>query len=155
MNYQAIRAAIESPLIAAFNTQVPAIPVYCDNVINYDEDAVDEFVNVCLQFGNTTEKTLTTSHKYVRGIVVVRIYSQKGQGAARNQALAGIAYNVLDTLNNTAKTTSGVYIRLDSIDGPTFAPDFGGTVPDQQSRRAFTPYFVSRLETGFQATIIS
>lgn len=154
MNYQTIRAAIEAPMIAAYNALVPAIPVYCDNVINYDVDAVDEFVHMNVQFGLTTELALTTNHKYVRGIVVVRIHSQKGQGAGRNQTLATTAYNVLDTLNNTAKTASGVYIRLGSIDGPSFAPDFGGNTPDQQSRRAFTPYFISRLETSFQATVI-
>lgn len=154
MNYQAIRATFEAPLIAAYNGLNPSIPVYCDNVINYDGDAVDEFVHVNFQFGLTTEQALTTNHKYVRGIIVVRIHTQKGQGPGRNQALAATAYNVLDTLNNTAKTSSGVYVRMGSIDGPTFSPTFAGTVPDQQSRRAFTPYFISRIKAGFQATII-
>lgn len=155
MNYQVIRAAIEAPMIAAYNALSPAIPVYCDNVINYDVDAVDEFIHLNIQFGLTTETTLTTSHEYIRGVVVVRIHTQKGQGAGRNQTLATTAYNVLNTINNTPKSTSGVYLRLGAIDGPSFAPDFGGNTPDQQSRRAFTPYFISRLEAGFQATIIS
>lgn len=154
MNYQPIRAALEAPLIAAYNGLNPAIPVYCDNVINYDVDAVDEFVNVDIQFGLTTETALTTNHKYVRGVILVRVHTQKGQGAGRNQTLASTAYNVLDTLNNTAKTSSGVYIRIGAIDGPSFSPSFAGTTPDQQSRRAFTPYFISRIEAGFQATII-
>jgi len=154
MNYQLIRAAFEAPLIAAYNALNPSIPVYCDNVINYDVDAVDEFVHVNLQFGLTTETALTTNHKYARGIIVVRVHTQKGQGAGRNQTLTTTAYNVLDTLNNTAKTASGVYVRLGAIDGPSFSPSFTGTVPAQQSRRAFTPYFISKIEAGFQATII-
>lgn len=154
MNYQLVRAAIEAPMIAAYNALSPAIPVYCDNVINYDVDAVDEFVHLNVQFGLTTETALTTNHKYVRGIAVVRVHTQKGQGPARNQTLITTAYNVFEALNNTAKTASGIYIRLGAIDGPSFAPDFGGNTPDQQSRRAFTPYFISRLETRFQATII-
>lgn len=154
MNYQSIRAALEAPIIAAYNGLNPSIPVYCDNVINYDVDAVDEFVNVDIQFGLTTETALTTNHKYVRGVILVRVHTQKGQGAGRNQTLASTAYNVLDTLNNTAKTSSGVYIRIGAIDGPSFSPSFAGTTPDQQSRRAFTPYFISRIEAGFQATII-
>lgn len=154
MNYQTIRAAIEAPMIAAYNALSPAIPVYCDNVINYDVDTVDEFIHMNVQFGLTTQTALTTNHKYARGIVVVRVHSQKGQGAGRNQTLATTAYNVLETLNNTAKPPSGVYVRLGALEGPSFAPDFGGTTPDQQSRRAFTPYFISRIEASFQATII-
>lgn len=154
MNYQTVRAALETPIIAAYNALSPAIPVYCDNVINYDVDSVDEFIHMNVQFGLTTETALTTNHKYVRGIVVFRIHTQKGQGASRNQTLATTAYNVLDTLNSTPKPSTGIYIRVAGIDGPSFAPDFGGNVPDQQSRRAFTPYFISRLEARFQATII-
>jgi hypothetical protein len=155
MNYQSIRAAVETPLIATYNALSPAVPVYFDNVFNLDSDAVAEFVDVNIQFGLTTEQTLTTANNYVRGIVVVRVYTPKGKGASRNQSLADRAFTVFETLNSTAKPASGVYVRLTSIEGPSFSPDFGGQVPDQQSRRAFTPFFVSRIEASFQATILS
>lgn len=155
MNYQTIRAALEGPLVATYNALSPAVPVYFDNVFNYDSDAVDEFIDVSIQFGVTTEQTLTTSHDFVRGVIVVRVFTRKGKGASRNQTLVNNAFTVLETLNNAAKPSTGVYIRLGSIDGPSFSPDFGGQVPDQQSRRAFTPFFVSRIEAGFQATVLS
>ena len=155
MNYQAIRAALEGPLVASYNALSPAVPVYFDNVFNYDSDAVDEFVDINIRFGLTTEQTLTTSHDFVRGIIVVQVFTRKGKGASRNQTLANSAFTVLQTLNDTAKPSTGVYVRLGAIDGPSFSPGFGGQVPDQQSRRAFTPFFVSRIDAGFQATVLS
>jgi hypothetical protein len=155
MNYQSIRAALEAPLVASYNALNPAVPVYFDNVFNDTTDAVDEFVDVNIQFGLTTEQTLIRTDKYVRGIVVVRVYTPKGKGASRNQTLASRAFTVFETLNSTPKPATGVFVRLNSIDGPAFSPDFGGQVPDQQSRRAFTPFFVSRIEAAFQATILS
>ena len=155
MNYQAIRAAIEAPLIATYNALNPAVPVYFDNVFNFDTDAVDEFVDVNIQFGLTTEETLTTSHNHARGILVVRVYTPKGKGASRNQTLADRAFTVIETINNTAKPATGIYLRVGAVNGPAFSPDFGGQVPDQQSRRAFTPFFVSRIEAPFQAMVLS
>lgn len=151
MNYQTIRAALESPLLTAYNNLTPSVPVYFDNVLNTASDATDEFVEVNVQFGLTTEPTLTTSSNFVRGIIVVRVYSQKGIGPARNQTLVDTAFTTLQTLNDTAKTDSGVYIRLGSIDGP----NFGTGSTDQESRIAFTPFFISRVETSFTAQILS
>lgn len=155
MNYQAVRKTIEGPLVSAFNTLDPAIPVYFDNVTNYDETSADEFVHVNLQFSLTNEPTLSSDFDYIRGVVVIRIHTPKGKGAARNQSLMNTAFTVLRTLNTTAKPASGTYVRIGSINGPSFSPTFGGTTPDQQSRRAFTPSFMSRIEAGFQAQVIS
>lgn len=152
MNYQAIRAVLESPLLTAYNNLVPAVPVYFDNVMNDGADSAEEFVHVNIQFGLTTETSLSSSLNYVRGVVVIRTYTPKGRGPARNQELVNIAVNAIQTINNTPKSPSGIYLRTGAIEGPTFSPDFAGSIPDQQSRRAFTPFFVSRIETGFQAT---
>ena len=155
MNYQSIRAALEARLLTAYNDLDPAVPVYFDNVFNDDADSADEFVHINIQFGMTTETALTTSHDMVRGTIVIRTYTPKGRGPARNQTLVDTAFTTLNTINNTAKANSGVYMRLGSISGPTFSPSFAGTTPDQQSRRAFTPFFISRIEAGFQAQVIS
>lgn len=155
MNYQAIRAVLESPLLTAYNNLVPAVPVYFDNVMNDGADSAEEFVHVNIQFGLTTETSLSSSLDYVRGIVVIRTYTPKGRGPARNQELVNIAVSAIQTINDTTKSSGGIYLRTGSIEGPTFSPDFAGTTPDQQSRRAFTPFFVSRIETGFQATEIT
>lgn len=155
MNYQAIRAVFETPLLTAYNSLSPAVPVYFDNVMNDGADSAEEFVDINIQFGLTTESTLTTSHDMVRGVIVIRTYTPKGRGPARNQTLINVATTALQTVNATPKPASGVYVRTGSIDGPAFSPDFGGTTPDQQSRRAFTPFFISRIEAGFQAQVIS
>lgn len=155
MNYQAIRAVFETPLLTAYNSLSPAVPVYFDNVMNDGADSAEEFVDINIQFGLTTESTLTTSLDMVRGVIVIRTYTPKGRGPARNQTLVNVATTALQTINATPKPASGVYVRTGSIEGPAFSPDFGGTTPDQQSRRAFTPFFISRIEAGFQVQVIS
>jgi hypothetical protein len=155
MEYQKIRAALETPLLAAYAVLTPPVPVYFSNVLNSDVDSEDEFVQVTLGFGLTTEPALSTNHTYARGVLVVRVYTPKGKGAARNQVLTQKAFDALQVFNSTPKSNTGVYVRTGSIDGPTFSPEFDGTTPDQQSRRAFTPFYVSRLETSFQATVLS
>ncbi len=155
MNYQAIRAVFETPLLTAYNSLSPAVPVYFDNVMNDGADSAEEFVDINIQFGLTTENSLTTSLDMVRGVIVIRTYTPKGRGPARNQTLINVATTALQTINATPKPATGVYVRTGSIDGPSFSPDFGGTTPDQQSRRAFTPFFISRIEAGFQAQVIS
>lgn len=151
MNYQAIRAAFEAPLLATFGAQVPAIPVYFDNVTNSFVDSVDEYVTVNIQFGITNEPTLTNSVDHARGVIVVRIHTAKNKGPARNQQLVSLAVDALETINATPKPSTGVYARTGTIDGPSF----GVGTSDQESRRAFTPFFISRVETSFQATVLS
>jgi hypothetical protein len=151
MNYQAIRAKFESPLHTAYGALSPAVPIYFDNTLNTISDAESEFIHVNLQFGITTEPTLSTDFDYIQGTIVVRAFTEKGRGASRNQTLINTAVSELRSLSNTAKTESGIYIRTGSINGPSFGT--GST--DQESRVAFTPYFISRIDTTFTAQVIS
>lgn len=155
MNYQAVRAVFETPLLTAYNSLSPAVPVYFDNVMNDGVDSAEEFVDINIQFGLTTDSALITSLDHIRGVIVIRTYSPKGRGPARSQALINVATTALQTINNTAKPSTGAFVRTGPIEGPSFSPDFGGTTPDQQSRRAFTPFFISRIEAGFRAEVIS
>jgi hypothetical protein len=155
INYQAVRAVLEAPLLTAYNGLTPAVPVYFDNVMNDGSDSAKEFVDVNIQFGLTTETALTGNPDYVRGVIVIRTYTPKGKGPARNQTLVNIAGTVLQQINNQPKSSTGIYLRTGSIDGPAFSPDYGGTTPDQQSRRAFTPFFISRISAAFQAQVLS
>ncbi len=141
MNYQDVRAKFEAPLATAYGALSPAVPIYFDNFVDVLSDTVDEFVHVNIQFGLTTESTLTTSHDQIRGVIVVRVFTEKGKGPARNQTLLNTATTSIQTINNTAKTSSGVYAKTGSLEGPTFTDE--------------GPFFVSRIETGFQATFIS
>lgn len=143
MNYQKIRAAVENPLLTAFSDLTPAIPVYFDNITAVPPNTTTEYVRVNVTFGVTNEPTLTSSVDNARGAVVIRIFTEKGRGPARNQTLLTTAVNVLETLNDTAKTNSGVYFRLGDINGPTF------------STTEESPHFMGRIETAYVATVLS
>jgi hypothetical protein len=143
MNYQAIRAAVENPLLSAFNALVPPVPVYFDNITAAPANTTTEHVKVNLTFGLTNEPMLVGSMDNARGAVVIRIFTEKGKGPARNQTLITTAVNVLETLNNTAKPSTGVYFRVGEINGPTF------------SATEASPLFMGRIETSYVATVLS
>jgi len=143
MNYQKIRAAIESPLLTAFNNLTPSVPVYFDNITAVPPNTTTEYVRVNVTFGITNEPTLTSSVDFARGAIVIRIFSEKGRGPARNQTLVTTAVDVLETINETAKTSSGVFFRVGEIEGPSF------------SSNETSPHFSSQIEAGYRATVLS
>jgi hypothetical protein len=143
MNYQAIRAALENPLLTAFNSLVPAVPVYFDNITAVPPNTTTEYVRINITFGITNEPTLTSSVDNARGALIIRIFTEKGRGPARNQTLLTTAVNVLENLNNTAKTNSGTFMRLGEINGPTF------------SSTDAAPHFVGRIDTSWVATVLT
>ena len=141
MNYQAIRAAIENPMLTAFNDLSPSVPVYFDNITAVPPNTTTEYVRINVTFGITNEPTLTSSIDYARGAVVIRVFTEKGRGPARNQTLLTTAVGVLEKLNDTAKTDTGVFFRVSQIEGPTFSAD------------ETSPHFMGRIETGYTATV--
>lgn len=143
MNYQAIRGAIEQPLLDAFDALSPSVPVYFDNITAAPKNTTTEYVRVGVTFGITNEPTLTGSVDFARGSIVIRVFTEKGKGPARNQTLLTTAVNVLETLNETAKTNSGVFFRVSELRGPSFSAE-------EQS-----PHFVGRIDTGYKATVLS
>ena len=143
MNYQAIRASMENPLLTAFNNLVPAVPVYFDNITAVPPNTTTEYVRVNITFGITNEPTLTSSVDNARGALVIRLFTEKGRGPARNQELVTTAVNVLETINNTSKTTTGVFVKVGEINGPTFS------ATDE------SPHFVGRIDTGYVATVLT
>ena len=143
MNYQAIRAAVENPILTAFTNLSPAVPVFFDNITAAPLGSVTDYVLVNIIFGITNETTLNSSVDNAKGSIVIRVYSEKGKGPARSQTLITTAVGVLETLNDTAKTNSGVFFRTGDIDGPTFS-----TTEDP-------PLFEGRIDTSYIATVIS
>ena len=85
MNYQSIRAQVENPLLTAFGALSPAIPVYFDNITAVPPNSTTEYVRVNITFGATNDPTLTSSVDNARGSVIIKIFTQKGEGPARNQ----------------------------------------------------------------------
>lgn len=143
MNYQAIRASMENPLLTAFNNLVPAVPVYFDNITAVPPNTTTEYVRVNITFGITNEPTLTSSVDNARGALVIRLFTEKGRGPARNQELVTTAVDVLETINNTSKTTTGVFVKVGEINGPIFS------ATDE------SPHFVGRIDTGYVATVLT
>lgn len=141
MNYQSIRAKIEGPLLTAYNSQVPAIPVYFDNITAVPPDPPSEYVRVNVTFGLTTESTLDGSLDHARGALIVRCFAPKSAGPARCQQLIQLAKETIDTINSTRKTSTSTYIRTGSITGPSFQS------PDN------SPHFIGKIETGWQASV--
>ena len=141
MNFQAVRSKFEAPLATAYGALSPAVPIYFDNLSNALANAGDEFVHVNLQFGEVSESALTTMHDQIRGSIVIRVFAEKGKGPARSQTLIDTAFTAIETINNTGQPTSGIHVRTGEVTGPTFADD--------------RPFFVSTIETNFQATVIS
>ena len=143
MNYQAIRASMENPLLTAFNNLSPAVPVYFDNITAVPPNTTTEYVRVNITFGLTNEPTLTSSVDNARGALVIRLFTEKGRGPARNQELVTTAVNVLETINTTSKTTTGVFVKVGEINGPSFS------ATDE------SPHFVGRIDTGYVATVLT
>ena len=143
MNYQSIRAAVENPMLTAFSGLSPSVPVFFDNITAAPVGSVTEYVRVNITFGITNEVTLTSSVDTARGAIIIRVNSEKGKGPARNQTLVTTAVNVLETLNNAAKTNTGVYFKTGNIDGPTF------------STTENPPLYEGRIDTSFVATVLS
>lgn len=141
MNYQGVRAKFEEPMKTAYAALSPAVPVFFDNFGDVVSDADSEFVYVNIQFGITTQASLTNQFDQIQGIVTVRAFAEKNKGPARSQTLINTAFTSLQTINNTGQPTSGIYVRTGEITGPAFEDD--------------RPFFISRIETNFQATVIS
>ena len=143
MNYLSIREQVENPLLTAFGALSPAVPVFFDNITSAPLNSTSEYVRVNVTFGLTNEPTLTSSVDNARGAIVIRIFTEKGRGPSRNQTLITTAVDVLETLNNGTKGTTGTYFKVGAIDGPSFSSD------------EEAPLFMSRIETSYVATVLS
>ena len=141
MNYQGIRQAFEIQLNLAYGALSPAVPVFFDKFGDVTSDAASEFVYINIQFGVTTQPGLTAQFDQIQGIVTVRAFAEKDKGPARSQTLINTAFTSIETINNTGQPTSGIHVRTGEVTGPTFEDD--------------RPFFVSTIETNFQATVIS
>ena len=144
MNYQAIRASIEAPLLTAFNCEKPPIPVYFDNITFVPPDPPNEYVRVNLTFGLTTEVALEQSLDYARGALIIRCFAKKGAGPARCQQMIQLAVDVLQELASSKKYATGTFVRIGQITGPDF-PISADT----------ETHFMGRISTGWTATVLS
>ena len=143
MNYQSIRAQVENPLLTAFGALNPAVPIFFDNITAVPANTTTEYVRLNVTFGVTNEPTLSSSVDNAQGAIIIRIFTEKGKGPARNQVLVNTAVGVLETLNNGTKGATGTYLKVGTIDGPSF------------SSTETPPMFMSTIDTSFVATVLS
>ena len=139
MRYQEVRAAVESPVQTAFGALSPAVPVFFDNITAAPANTTTEYVKVSIEFGLTTEQTLEGNLDRIRGSIVVRVYTEKGKGPARNQTLINEAVTTLLSLSASTRAATGIYLRPGAINGPTLSTTEGA------------PHLVGRIDTGFIA----
>ena len=86
---------------------------------------------------------MITSVDHARGSVVIKVFTEKGAGPARNQTLLTTAVGVLETINDGTKGTTGVYLKVGVITGP----DFFTTET--------SPLFMGKISTSYVATVLS
>lgn len=150
-NYQKIRAVIEAPILTAFNSQVPPVPVYFDNVNAVPPDPPKEYVRVNITFGLMQETAISGNLERPRGALVIRCFAAKGGGPARCQELVEIAVNTLKEVANTKRTDSGVFVRIGAINGPVFAGEPIDSVEPSLANQL--PHFMGKISTGWQAVL--
>jgi hypothetical protein len=149
--YQKIRAAIEAPLLVAFNNQVPPVPVFFDNVTAVPPDAPNEYVRVNLTFGVTQQSAITQTLSHPRGALVIRCFAAKGGGPARCQALVSIAADVVSSLARTTRASSKVFVRTGVITGPSFYENMGNSIEPSMSNDYV--HFMGKISTSWHAIL--
>jgi hypothetical protein len=150
-DYQRIRAVIEGPLLTAFNSQVPPVPVYFDNITFVPPDPPNEYVRVNLTFGVMTETAITQSLDRARGALIVRCFAQKNRGPARCQELVSIAALAMRQIGKSQKTNDRVFARVFDLRGPIFPND--SIEPIEPGQSLMIPHFQARIDASWQAII--
>lgn len=150
-DYQKIRAAIEAPLLVAFNNQMPPVPVYFDNVTAVPPDPPSEYIRVNLTFSLMQQLAITQTLSHPRGALVIRCFAAKGGGPARCQELVSIAAQVLSGLSRTTRTSSGVFVRTGVIAGPSFYEGMGDSIEPSMSNQY--PHFMGKISTDWHAIL--
>lgn len=150
-DYQKIRAAIEAPLLVAFNNQVPPVPVYFDNVTAVPPDSPDEYIRVNLTFGLTQQPAITQTLSHPRGALVIRCFAAKGGGPARCQELVSIAADVVSGLARTTRANSKVFVRTGVITGPSFYENMGNSIEPSMSNDYV--HFMGKISTSWHAIL--
>lgn len=150
-DYQKIRAAIEAPLLAAFNNQTPPIPVFFDNVTAVPPDAPKEYVRVNLTFGLMQQSGIAQSLSHPRGALVIRCFAAKGGGPARCQELVSMAADVVSGLAKTTRVDSKVFVRAGVITGPSFYENMGNSVEPSMANDYV--HFMGKISTSWHAVL--
>jgi len=120
MNLQAIRGVIETPVINALAALDVPVPVFVDNQAYTDDGSQKEYALIRINFTQTTDATLSSFAKRVRGLLVFEYYGPKDIGPFRAQEVTSAALLAVSTINSSVHPAEGAYASIGSIDGPRF-----------------------------------
>ena len=116
MTLQAIRSAIEQPVITAF----APVPTFVENQQYTDNDARSEFALVRLQWGLMNELSIgCRPGELIRGVLVVELFTAKGEGPGRAQDVILPVMQALCGFNGM-QTGADPRITLGQLNGPSF-----------------------------------
>jgi hypothetical protein len=142
-NLQSIRAAYELPIQNALDSLQPPIPVYFDNQLYDENDSETEFAVLEIGFGDMTVLNMLPcgDSEWIRGLLVLNIYTPKGIGPGRAQEAAQVVWGALDLFNKGFSQTKGVTARITNVTGPRLF-----ALPNR-------PLFAARISTGIRARV--
>lgn len=132
MTLQTLRSIVEQPVIQALASAVPPVPVNVANQFRPRNDALTEFADVRVQWGETTTPAIGCApSELMRGVLVVELFTAKGDGPGRAQDVITPVLQALAGFNRLA--VSGTLVTVGPVNGPSF------TALDQR------PYFMTRI----------
>ena len=141
MSLQSIRRFFEKPIAASITSVDTSIKVLTDNQTYVDNDAAAQFALIRVSFGNTAVQTFCEPMERIEGAIVIELYTPKGEGPGRAQALATAITRTLYRFPRHKTNRSGERVsgRINNVSGPSFTPLDG------------KPHLLTRLSCGFQA----
>ncbi len=110
---QSVGRGFESVIEAALLPY--GVPAVHGNQFTDDVGNLDEFAVLSLAFGETTEVALAGQLQNVRGVLVVELYTRKGEGPGRSQEVLASIMRALNALE------SGSVARITGMEGPSFS----------------------------------
>lgn len=121
---QAIRRTVEQPIEDALLALDPSIPSFTSNEFYDEDDALSEFALLRLSFGLMNLLDIGCQTEFIRGSMVVEVYTPKGEGPGRGQDAAVAVLRAIAPMRGLrpAERQAEVVTRVGVVQGPTFTP---------------------------------
>ncbi len=120
MSFQTIRALIETRINDAYQALATPVPIVFDNV--QEEAPGSEYVVLTIDYTSTTEPVLCQSEssiEVIRGNIQLAIYTPRGTGMGRLEALGSTGLIVLNSLKSSSlPDPDGVKCQVGTTLGP-------------------------------------
>ena len=140
---QAIRWYFEKPIMDALGGLAPSVPVILDNMAIVENDSLDEYAAIRLDFGSFTERALQVHLERIEGTLVCECFTQKNKGPGRAQEIMQEVMTQLVEMNRCGcpRAQDGVIGWTNNLRGPNFF-----SLDDR-------PYFYGRVSCTWHAQV--